>query len=143
MSGNSAGLGSLDIDFNAVFSGIDFAGSAIRNAAARGMEMAMRELLDEAKSSAPKLSGEFRQKARFEVVTTSYGVSGTVIFSALKHYKRGWAFDVALKLHEYPKAFKNPSTPGTGPKFLERPLKARSARYRELIATEIAKELRK
>ncbi|SEM81678.1 HK97 gp10 family phage protein [Paenibacillus sp. OV219] len=132
---------SFEINLNDVYRGIDFADQRFRAAAERGMQKAMEELKADAQAGAPNLTGELRQRAHVRVSVSGYSVTGEVSFSLLKKNKRGWATDVALFLHEHRK-FKEPSTPGTGPKYLERPLKAKSARYREIIAQEIAKELR-
>ncbi len=131
----------FELDLREVFQGIDFVSDRIRSAAERGMEKAMEDLGDESEKLAPKLSGNLRASRKVKVTATKFSVTGEVSYSVTKTNKRGWGFNYALRLHEYPKQFADPSTPGTGPKFLSRPLKARREKYEKMIADEIRKEL--
>ncbi|MFC5528474.1 hypothetical protein [Cohnella yongneupensis] len=131
----------FEIDLREVFRGIEFMSNRIRSAAERGMKNAMDDLAEEADHLAPKLTGKLRSSRKVVVTVNSYSVTGEVTYAATSKSKRGWEFNYALRLHEYPGRFADPSTPGTGPKFLSRPLKAKRATYEQMIADEIRKEL--
>lgn len=131
----------FELDLRDVFRGIDFMSDKIQSAAERGMERVMDDLADESDRLAPKLTGDLRSSRQVKVTTTRFSVTGEITYSAISTNKRGWAFNYALRLHEYPRQFADPSTPGTGPKFLSRPLKARRMTYEQWIADEIRKEL--
>lgn len=131
----------FEFDFSSLFKGIDFAESRIRDAAERGMHKVMDDLGAESKREAPRLSGNLRNSQHIEVRATRYSVVGEVSYTVVSKNKRGWGFNYALRLHDYPRQFKDPTTSGTRPKFLSGPLKARKQRYEEMIADEIRKEL--
>ncbi|MFD2330665.1 hypothetical protein ACFSR7_15540 [Cohnella sp. GCM10020058] len=131
----------FSIDITDVFKGMDFASDQALRGAERGMKLIMEDLKAESNRTAPKLTGNLRSHVSVEVTTSRGRVTGTVSYRAISTSKSGWAYDYALHLHEMPK-IKDPSTPGTGPKFLSRPLKARSVKYEQMLAQEIAKELR-
>ncbi|MFD2334723.1 hypothetical protein ACFSR7_36230 [Cohnella sp. GCM10020058] len=131
----------FSIDIADVFKGMDFAGDRAMQGAERGMTLIMEDLKEESNRRAPKLTGNLRSHVSIAVTTSRGRVVGTVSYRAISTSKSGWGYDYALHLHEMPK-IKDPTTPGTGPKFLSRPLKARSAKYEQMLAQEIAKELR-
>lgn len=131
----------FELDLSQVFRGIDFASERVRDAAARGMEKAMEELQWDSVHLAPILTGDLRSSAKVEVTVSGYRVSGEVSYSVIKTNKRGWSFNYALRLHEFPGQYANPSKSGTRPKFLSGPLKAKRAIYQQMIADEIRKEL--
>lgn len=109
-------------------------------AAERGVQKAAEELESESEKLAPKKKGKLRKSRRVEVETkTGLRITATVSYSAVNPTKSGYQFNYALYLHEV--ADFDPTTPGTGPKFLERPLKAKSRRFIKIIAEEIKKEL--
>lgn len=129
------------LDLQQIFKGIDFVSENVKHAAAWGMEKAVSELHWDSVFLAPILTGELRSKSTFEVKVNGFSVSGEVVYSAIKKSKSGWAYNYALRLHEYPGQYKDPSRPGTRPKFLSGPLKANRAKYNQMIVDEIRKEL--
>lgn len=131
----------FEFDVSQVFKGIELMGGDVLDAAARGMEKAMEALHKDADALAPELSGELRNTSTHSVTVSGYSIVGEVVYSAIATNKRGWKFNYALRLHEYPRNFSDPTIPGTGPKFLSRPLKAKRKKYEQIIAEEIAKEL--
>lgn len=131
----------FEFDISQAFKGIELAGGNVLGAAVRGMEKAMEALHRDADALAPELSGELRKTSTHSVTVNGYSIVGEVMYSAISTNKRGWRYNYALRLHEYPRAFADPTIPGTGPKFLSRPLKAKRKKYEQIIAEEIAKEL--
>lgn len=130
---------SLDLSNAAMFKLLDLTNDRVVEAAARGMEKAIQELSDDANKLAPKDKGKLRSSKKINLDTRNgLRITGTVSFSAVNRSKKGWNFNYALYLHEV--ADFDPTTPGTGPKFLERPLKAHYRRYQKIIADEIRKE---
>lgn len=133
----------FEFDFNQVFKGFDTVSDNVMEAAARGMEKAMEALHRDADVLAPELSGELRSSSTHSVTISGRSIIGEVMYSAISTNKRGWRYNYALRLHEYPRQFADPTIPGTGPKFLSRPLKAKRKKYEQIIADEIAKELQR
>lgn len=131
----------FELDLSQVFRGIDFTSKKVMDAAAVGMEKAMKALEKDSNELAPELSGNLRKASTVTVMVNGYSITGEVSYVVISENKRGWRYNYALRLHEYPRHFANPSTPGTGPKFLARPLKARRKHYEQIIAAEIAREL--
>jgi hypothetical protein len=134
-------MSGFEFNLSEVFKGFDFVSDNVLDAAARGMEKAMEALHRDADVLAPELKGELRKSSTHSVTVTGYSIVGEVMYSAISTNKRGWRYNYALRLHEYPRQFVDPTIPGTGPKFLSRPLKAKRKKYEQIIAEEIAKEL--
>lgn len=130
----------LDMNISAFLKQLDLAQDRVMKGAIRGVGRAANELANESARLAPKDQGALvaSRKVTMEV-KSGVRVTATVSYSAIQRSKSGWGFDYAVFLHEA--ANWDPTTPGTGPKFLERPLKARYRRYQQLIAEEIRKEL--
>ncbi|MNP75327.1 hypothetical protein D3C76_1723720 [compost metagenome] len=75
-------------------------------------------------------------------------VEGEVFYSATETDENGERVNYALITHELHSgdgfsgiAYKDPTTSGTIPKYLERPLKENAEEYRNIIADAIRKEL--
>ncbi|PIH58281.1 MULTISPECIES: HK97 gp10 family phage protein [unclassified Paenibacillus] len=131
---------SMEISAGAFLKQLDLLSERAVAAAERGVNKAAEELGEEADKLAPKKKGKLRQSRRVEVETkTGLRITATVSYSAVRPMKSGYPFNYALFLHEV--ADFDPTTPGTGPKFLERPLKAKSRRFIKTIADEVKKEL--
>lgn len=131
---------SLNINSSAFLKQLDLLNERAVQAAERGIIKAMDELESESDRLAPKKSGKLRKSRRIEVETkTGLRITATVSYSAVNPSKSGYQFNYALFLHEV--ADFDPTTPGTGPKFLERPLKAKSRRFIKIIADEVKKEM--
>ncbi|WP_028560845.1 hypothetical protein [Paenibacillus pinihumi] len=108
-------------------------------AAKDGMHDAMDNLLRRSRELAPLDKGILRMMAWSEVTESDGVVTGEVYYSVVENNGNG-RFNYALRTHEMGE-FKNPTTPGTQPKYLERPLKENAERYRDEIAAAIRKEL--
>lgn len=122
------------------FRQLDFSNDKILEGARRGIEEAVNDLGERSKQLAPKKEGKLREGMSIttNVDTINETAYGEVVFSAKKE---GSWFNYAAKLHEMGEEYKNPTTPGTQPKFLERPLKQNSQRYKEMIAHAIREEI--
>ncbi|WP_339194580.1 hypothetical protein MKY95_23165 [Paenibacillus sp. FSL P4-0176] len=132
---------SIEINASAFLKQLDLLNDRAVAAAQRGVLLAVDELGDESHGLAPKgKGGVLRRSQRVEVETKSgLRITATLSYSATRATKSGHQFNYALFLHEV--ADFDPTTPGTGPKFLERPLKARSRRFLKIIADEVKKEM--
>ncbi|NBI30777.1 HK97 gp10 family phage protein [Chengkuizengella marina] len=129
----------FQLDTSQLLRGLNLAEKNIRERAIDGMQKAADDLLKESQKLAPKKSGNLRMSAKVKVFVRGNTVTAEVIYTATTTTKSGWKYNYALKLHEMGK-FKNPSTPGTTPKFLSRPLKAKYAKYMSDVANEIRRE---
>jgi hypothetical protein len=76
-----------------------------------------------------------------EVVNRNGQIYGEVFFSATETGASGARFNYALRVHEMGE-YKNPTTPGTRPKFLTRPLRTNERLYKRFIADAIRRALR-
>lgn len=134
---------SFDIDMNAFFKALDFTDERVVNGATRGMQDAVDDLVRESRDLTPLDKRGLRDSAYGTVVMENGSVVGEVSYSVTEKDGSGERFNYALYMHEFggKTEYENPSTPGTGPKFLERPLKENHDRYMQTIAEEIRKEL--
>ncbi|MCY9532977.1 hypothetical protein M5X06_12925 [Paenibacillus alvei] len=131
----------MEFDFDAFFKSLDWSKVEVQSGAATGLNDATDDLLRVSRDLAPLKKGTLRENSGKNVVVTSKGVVGEVYFSATEETKSGEKINYALITHELGESFKNPSTPGTQPKYLERPLKENADKYKQLVADAIRKEL--
>jgi hypothetical protein len=132
-------MAGIKVDMSAFENGMRALDGRVKRAARDGMHDAMDDLLRRSRDLAPLRKGTLRQTSWSEVETQGDSVIGEVYYSAVEDGKGG-RFNYALKLHEMGE-YKNPTTPGTQPKYLERPLKENAENYVEDIARKIREEL--
>lgn len=125
-----------EFDFSGMLAGLERKVSNIE-AAKREMGDCMDDLLAESMNIAPLDKGTLRNTAWTEVNSDGKTVSGAVYYSAVES-SGGGRFNYALKVHEMGE-FKNPTTPGTNPKFLSEPLKKNVNAYKERVSSAISK----
>jgi hypothetical protein len=101
-----------------------------------GVNDATDHLLAVSRDEAPLKTGALRMTAGKGVTVEGDAVIGEVFYSVTEQSADGERFNYALRVHEMGE-YKNPTTPGTRPKFLSRPLKVNSRRYRAMIADAI------
>ncbi|WP_409346759.1 hypothetical protein [Paenibacillus sp. MBLB4367] len=132
----------MEIDLREFFKSIDLTDKRILAAAERGMQKVTDDLLQESRKLAPEEDGDLRNEAHTEVEAKDGRVTGAVVYATKPKRTKAYTanFSLALYLHEH-RPFKDPTTPGTKPKFLEQPMKRKAERYLKMIADEIAKEL--
>lgn len=131
----------MEFDFDTFFKGLDWSKRAVRDGAKEGMHDATDHLLATSRNLAPLKKRTLRSSAGKNVDATEAGVTGEVTFSATEQSKSGELVNYALITHELGESFKNPTTPGTQPKYLERPLKENADKYMQMVADAIRKEL--
>lgn len=132
---------SVTFDFSIITKALDRTKAEVQASGVVGMRDAVDDLLATSRDEAPLDEGTLRMTAFNEVSADGEEVVGTVTFSAVNQSESGERYNYALNLHEMG-SFKNPTTPGTRPKYLERPLKANAKRYKRMIADAIRKGLR-
>lgn len=131
----------ITFDFDTLFKALDRTRDEVQTSAIVGVQDAVDDLLAKARDEAPLKEGTLRTTSFGEVTTDGAEVEGAVYFSAVNESTKGDRANYALILHEMER-FKNPTTPGTRPKYLERPLKSNAKRYNRMIATAIRKGLK-
>lgn len=131
----------IDFDINGVMAGLERKMAEIEAAARREMGDCMDDLLAESTELAPLDKGTLRNSAWHEVDVNNGEVSGNVYYSAVERDKNGNRFNYALKVHEMGE-IKNPTTPGTRPKFLSEPMKKNADTYKQRIADAISKAVK-
>jgi len=116
--------------------------------AIEGMGDAVDELLRDSLELAPLDKRTLRDSAKGNVSGENGDVVGTVTYSATELDARGNRVNYALITHELGSsenmsafAFKNPSTPGTRPKYLERPLYNNAERYKQKMSDGVRRRL--
>ena len=129
----------IEFDTSGLAAAFDNVKKRALDAAAREMGDAMDDLREKAVNLAPLDKGTLRGSAWTEVATKGDVVTGEVYFNATENGPKG-RVNYALIVHEMGE-FKNPTTPGTQPKFLENPLKANAERYVAEIDAAVRKEL--
>lgn len=109
--------------------------ASIPGATIRGMDKAMKKYLDDAKNKVPKCPYEFGGLQDAHVVMPSR-VSGTKTIGELQVRK-----PFAASLHEgisrHGTPYKNWTTPGSGPKWLESKLLSYGDEYIRIAASEL------
>lgn len=142
----------IEFDISGFLGGLDKSVSAIRESAVNGVTDATNNLLYTSRNLAPLSDGGgvLRMSGHSEVTTNGDVVEGEVFYSATETSKSGERVNYALITHELHSGdgfsgirFKDPTTPGTTPKYLERPLKQNADEYREMIAKAIREGLRR
>jgi hypothetical protein len=129
---------SLEFDMGGFFKALDFSKDNVQAAAVLGMHDATDELLRISREEAPLDKGTLRETSGKRVTVSPTGVTGEVYFNATERGSSGDRVNYALIVHEMD-TFKNPTTPGTKPKYLEDPLTQHAAQYQRMIADAIRK----
>lgn len=129
---------SLEFDMGGFFKALDFSKDNVQAAAVLGMHDATDSLLEKARGEAPLDKGTLRETSGKRVAVSPTGVTGEVYFNATERGSSGDRVNYALIVHEMD-TFKNPTTPGTKPKYLEDPLTQNASNYQRMIADAIRK----
>ncbi|WP_151737246.1 HK97 gp10 family phage protein [Paenibacillus tengchongensis] len=109
--------------------------------ALEGVHDATDHLLATSRDIAPLDKGTLRMTSGREVTSGSGRVYGEVFYSATETSRSGIRFNYALRVHEMGE-YKNPTTPGTRPKFLSSPLQTNERLYQRFIADAIRRAMR-
>lgn len=148
----------FSVDVSKLLKGIEEARDALSRGARNGLHDALDEWQRESTDLAPlykrkgpkdkRPSGTLRSGISTEVDGSGLNLTGEISATAVEITSNGERFNYAYYLHEiYPEKhgdeFKNPSVPGTIPKFLETPLEERKKEWKQKIEDEIKQELRK
>ncbi|MEK3836447.1 HK97 gp10 family phage protein [Paenibacillus sp. FSL R7-0128] len=105
---------------------------AMIEAAVAGLHDATDLLLAKSREVAPLDTGTLRITAGKKVTVEGSKAYGEVFYSATEEGASGVRFNYALRVHEMGR-YKNPTTPGTRPKFLSQPLKTNKRLYMQVI----------
>lgn len=131
---------SIEFDFSAFERMLGATEKNVMSAAESGMGEAAGALLNDSRNLAPLDKGTLRQQAWSEVTEEGGVIAGEVYYSVTEQGESRNRGNYALYQHELA-PYDNPTTPGTGPKFLERPLKQNYDQYMKIAADTIRKEL--
>lgn len=139
---------SIEFDISAFVDGLTRSASNVRKSAKIGVGDATEHLLAASTDLAPMKKGTLRGSSGMQVDESGGVIEGEVTFSATETDKNGERANYALITHELHSGdgfsgvrFKDPTTPGTQPKYLERPLKENAEKYRDMIADAIREGL--
>ncbi|AWB45277.1 hypothetical protein DCC85_14280 [Paenibacillus sp. CAA11] len=132
---------SVTFEFNSFITRLNRSVESVLQSAVTGVHDATDDLLALSREEAPLQEGTLRATAGTEVTVEGDEVVGEVYYSVVDQSESGERFNYAIYQHELGENYKRPTTPGTRPKFLERPLKANSQRYNEMIADAVRKGL--
>lgn len=132
---------SIIFDFSIFTKALERTLPEVKASALVGVHDATDDLLARSREEAPLDKGTLRMTAGKDVEADGDIVTGEVYFSATEQSAGGERYNYALRVHEMDE-YKNPTTPGTRPKYLERPLKANAQRYIGIISDAVRKGLR-
>lgn len=132
---------SIEFDFTTMFDALDRTKEHVLESAIVGVNDATDVLLAVSRDEAPLDKGPLRMSAGKNVTVDGDVVTGEVFYSATEDGNSG-RVNYAIITHELGERYKNPTTPGTRPKYLERPLKRDAKKYNGMIASAIRKGLR-
>lgn len=105
-----------------------------------GLHDATDHLLAVSRNEAPLKTTTLRVTAGKTVKNENGRIYGEVFYSATEE-SGGVRFNYALRVHEMGE-YKNPTTPGTRPKFLSRPLRTNERLYQRFVTDAIRRALR-
>jgi hypothetical protein len=108
-------------------------------AAISGLHDATDRLLADSRNEAPLKTGTLRITSGKRVTSENGRIYGEVFYSATEEVG-GVRFNYALRVHEMGE-YKRPTTPGTRPKFLSRPLRTNERLYQRFIQDAIRRAL--
>lgn len=138
----------IEFDITSFVGALDRTKTSVLKSVVVGTNKATDSLLDTSRDLAPLDEGTLRTTAGKDVQVNGDVVEGEVFYSATSESKNGERVNYALITHELHSGdgfsgvrFKYPTTPGTQPKYLERPLKENAERYRDMIADAIREGL--
>jgi hypothetical protein len=141
----------ISIDLSRFLNAIEEASQIVGDGAKRGLHDVMDEWLIKSRDVAPLDKGTLRRSMSTDIKGSGIDLTGEISAAAIEVAKKGkWAgqrFNYAYYLHEvYPKkhgeSFKNPTTPGTIPQYLDKPAKQNEDKWKQHIEKEIEKALR-
>lgn len=113
-----------------------------------GVKTGMQDVLDDWKREATDLAPLDKSTLRRSIFTElevgkGLNVKGTITANATEKSKGYGRFNYAYYIHEIGGDIKNPTTPGTIDKFLDKPAEDNEDRWLELVENEIEEQLRK
>lgn len=113
-----------------------------------GVKTGMQDVLDDWKREATDLAPLDKSTLRRSIFTElevgkGLNVKGTITANATEKSKGYGRFNYAYYIHEIGGGIKNPTTPGTIDKFLDKPAEDNEDRWLELVENEIEEQLRK
>jgi hypothetical protein len=123
-------------------------GRRLTEAAEQGTRNGLGDVMDEWKrlsaDLAPLDKGTLRRGIHTEVDAETGKMTGAISVTAVER-NGGRNFDYATYIHDvFPKqSFANPTTAGTIPKFLDKPLEQNAERWKRDIEDEIRAEMRR
>ncbi|AHV98985.1 hypothetical protein [Paenibacillus sabinae] len=123
---------SIEFDISAFEKKLTASKAELLAGAISGMHDATDHLLAVSRDEAPLKSSTLRTTAGKEVTVDGDTVTGEVYYSATETDTNGERYNYALRVHEMGE-YKSPTTPGTRPKFLSRPLKVNAKLYRRML----------
>lgn len=132
----------MEFDMSAFMRSLDATQQRVIDAIESGMGDAVDALIKDSRDLAPLEFGTLRESAYGTVETEGTQVIGEVTYSVTEQGEGegGNRGNYALYQHELA-PYDNPTTPGTGPKYLERPLKQNHDKYMKLVADAVREEL--
>lgn len=139
---------SIEFDISGLLGGLERSKKQVIKAAEVGVHDATDSLLNTSRDLAPHDKGTLRLTAGTSVEVNGDVVEGEVYYNATETDEYNARVNYALITHELHSgdgfsgiAYKDPTTPGTTPKYLERPLKQNAEEYRDIIANAIREGL--
>ncbi|WP_110930596.1 hypothetical protein [Paenibacillus bouchesdurhonensis] len=139
---------SIEFDISGLLGGLERSKNQVIKAAEVGVHDATDSLLNTSRDLAPHDKGTLRLTAGTNVEVNGDVVEGEVYYNATETDEYDARVNYALITHELHSgdgfsgiAYKDPTTPGTTPKYLERPLKQNAEEYRDMIAKAIREGL--
>ncbi|WP_052410268.1 hypothetical protein [Paenibacillus durus] len=122
----------IEFDISAFTKKLTASKAELLAGAISGMHDATDHLLAVSRDEAPLKSSTLRTTAGKDVTVEGDTVTGEVYYSATETDSKGERYNYALRVHEMGE-YKNPTTPGTRPKFLSRPLRVNAKLYRKML----------
>lgn len=113
----------------------------------KGVKIGMYDVLDdwkrEATDLAPLDKGTLRRSITTELAIGGKTFEGTIAANATERSGSYGRFNYAYYIHEVGGEIKNPTTPGTIDKFIDKPADENKDRWLKLVEQEIEKQLRR
>jgi hypothetical protein len=135
----------LELDLSKFSKDLSRAGKTI----GKGVKTGMHDVLDDWKREATDLAplsesgGTLRKSITTELSIGGDTFEGVITANATEKSKNYGRFNYAYYIHEIGGEIKNPTTPGTIDKFIDKPADENEDRWLKLVEQEIEKQLRR
>lgn len=132
----------LELDLSGFINKINTTAESIAKGARTGMHDVLDDWKRESTDLAPMDKGTIRRSIDTEIEGDGLDLEGSITANATEKWGDG-RFNYAYYIHEVKGDIKNPTTPGTIAKFLDKPAEDNEKRWQKMIENAIEEKIKK